>query len=247
MNATNTQMNRLTDHIGGWTDGLEQDRRSRPLFFERLAAMVSVPADRDALGDVERALIGVAVVGNVANTNWTRLDAHVRRALRAGATPDQVRDVLQMVSIMSIHAMTSGLPALMKVLRERGLAPTADLDAHRQRLKDEFERRRGYWHDSWNDVLTLAPEMFEAYTAFSAAATDEGALDEKLRELIYIAIDCIPTHMYAPGVEIHARRALDAGATPEQIVTAIEIAALVGADPYIQAAQSSSLFEGQSV
>lgn len=241
MNLTNDQMNHLADHIGGWTDDLTAQRGARPLFFERLAAMVSVPADRDVLSAVERALIGVAVVGNVANTNWTRLDAHVRQAMHAGATSDQVRDVLQLVSIMSIHAMTSGLPALMRVLRQRGLAPDANLDAHRQGLKAEFERRRGYWHDSWNDVLTLDPEMFEAYTAFSAAAADEGTLDAKLRELIYIAIDCVPTHMYAPGVEIHARKALDAGATPEQIVTAIEIAALVGADPYIEATRRSSL------
>jgi alkylhydroperoxidase/carboxymuconolactone decarboxylase family protein YurZ len=52
--------------------------------------------------------------------------------------------------------------------------------------------------------------------------------------------------MYAPGVEIHARKALDAGATPQQIVTAIEIAALVGADPYIEAARNSALLEDQS-
>jgi len=227
----------LEQHLGGWTRDLESERKERPLFFERLAAMVAVPAERGSLTPVDRALIGVALTANVANTTWSRFEAHRNLALDAGATRTQIRDVLQLVSIMSIHALTTSVPALMRVLEERGIAPARDLDERRQRLKEDFERRRGYWHETWDDVLTLDPEMFSAYTAFSTSAADEGSLDMRLRELIYIAIDSVPTHLYVPGVEIHARNALDAGATAEQILEAIEIAALLGADPYVTAVQ----------
>ncbi|MGV9797123.1 carboxymuconolactone decarboxylase family protein [Mycobacterium sp. NPDC003449] len=234
----------LAGHIGGWSEQLACDRSDRPLFFQRLAAMVAVPAERGALSAAERALIGVGVVGNVANTNWARLDAYARLALQVGAGQDQVRDVLQLVSIMSIHAMTAGVPALVRVMSERGIAPPRELDDRRRRLKAEFEQRRGYWHETWDDVLVLDPDMFEAYTAFSTSAVEEGSLDTRLRELIYIAIDCVPTHLYVPGVEIHSRKALDAGATPEQILTAIEIASLLGADPYIEAAVDRPFLAG---
>ncbi|MDV3125792.1 carboxymuconolactone decarboxylase family protein [Mycobacterium sp. 21AC1] len=240
MTETNTRHeDLLAGHVGGWTAELEDERSARPLFFERFAAMVAVPAERGALSPAERALIGVGVLGNVANTNWPRLDAHAQLALRVGASWDQVRDVLQLVSIMSIHAMTAGVPALVRVLEERGIAPVRELDERRRELKEDFMRRRGYWHQTWDDVLMMDPDMFEAYTAFSTAAADEGSLDTRLRELIYIAIDCVPTHLYVPGVEIHSRKALDAGATPEQILTAIEIAALLGADPYLEAVKGA--------
>lgn len=234
-------MKQLESHVGGWTSDLESEREQRPLFFDRFAAMVAVPAERRSLSPVDRALIGVALVGNVANTKWSRFEAQQTVALDAGATREQIRDVLQLVSIMSIHAMTTSVPALMRVLVERGLAPGRSLDDRQRSLKEDFERRRGYWHETWDDVLVLDPEMFAAYTEFSTSAAEEGSLGTRLRELIYIAIDSVPTHLYVPGVEIHARNALDAGATADQILEVIEIAALLGADPYITAVQESRL------
>ena len=74
-----------------------------------------------------------------------------------------------------------------------------------------------------------------------ARPAEEGSLGVRMRELIYVAIDSVPTHLYVPGVEIHARNALDAGASAEQILTAIEIAALLGADPYFNAVEAGRL------
>ncbi|EID76198.1 MULTISPECIES: carboxymuconolactone decarboxylase family protein [Rhodococcus] len=52
--------------------------------------------------------------------------------------------------------------------------------------------------------------------------------------MIYIAISCLVTHLYVPGVQIHTRAALDAGASVEEILSAIEIATFTGADPYFE-------------
>ncbi|MFD8364935.1 carboxymuconolactone decarboxylase family protein [Streptomyces hygroscopicus] len=227
----------LGSYLGTWNDAVAAEHEDSPEFFRRFAAMADVPRRRAALSPVDQALIGVAVVANTANTNWPRFDAYVRTALERGATRGQVRDVLQLVSIMSIHAMTVGVPALRRVLEERGHAVGHEPDERRARLRAEFERRRGYWHETWDDMLALDPEMFEAYTHFSTVVAEHGSLDTRLRELIYIAIDCVVTHLYVPGVEIHARNALDAGATPDQILGAMEIAVLTGADPYFEAIQ----------
>lgn len=35
-------------------------------------------------------------------------------------------------------------------------------------MKQDFEKNRGYWHDTWDQVLDLDPDFFEAYTQFSA-------------------------------------------------------------------------------
>jgi hypothetical protein len=36
-----------------------------------------------------------------------------------------------------------------------------------ERLKEEFTRKRGYWHTFWEDFLRLDPEFFAAYLEFS--------------------------------------------------------------------------------
>ena len=231
---TQPETDDLENHLGPLSAAMRAERDDAPEFFERFGRMTSVPAQKGALNEIDRALIGLAVVGNAAGTNWPRLESYARTALAAGATREQVRDVLRLVSIMSIHSMTVGVPALVGVLRERGV-PTPGDDARRQHLRAQFLRIRGYWHDTWDDMLAMDPDMFEAYTAFSTVVAEHGSLDERLRELIYVAIDSIVTHLYVPGIEIHSRRALDAGATPEQLLTAMEIAALTGANPYFEA------------
>lgn len=40
-------------------------------------------------------------------------------------------------------------------------------DPKREALKEEFTRKRGYWHTFWEDFLRLDPEFFEAYLGFS--------------------------------------------------------------------------------
>lgn len=234
----------MSDHLGGWNETLDAEYRETPEFFDRFGAMVDVPRIREALTPIEHALIGVAVVGNAANTNWPRLRAYVDAALRAGADRGQIRDVLQLVSIMSIHALSIGAPAVAKVLSERGHGTSAELTDRQRRLRSDFESLRGYWHSSWDDVLALDPDMFEAYMKFSVVGSQFGSLPEKLRELIYIAIDCVVTHLYVPGVEIHTRAALDAGASVEEVLSAIEIATFTGADPYFEAmSRIPELFE----
>lgn len=48
--------------------------------------------DRDALVPAERSLVTVAILA--ATGRWEEFDLHFRGALRNGATPDQLRDVL---------------------------------------------------------------------------------------------------------------------------------------------------------
>ncbi|MBA8961571.1 alkylhydroperoxidase/carboxymuconolactone decarboxylase family protein YurZ [Rhodococcus percolatus] len=225
----------LSGHLGEWNDTLDAEYHDSPEVFDRFGAMVDVPRSRGALTPIEQALIGVAVVGNAASTNWPRLRAYVRAALDLGASRAEVRDVLQLVSIMSIHALSIGAPAVAEVLSEWGIRPPSGLSDRQRNLRADFEQKRGYWHKSWADVLALDPDMFEAYMNFSIVGAQFGSLPVKLRELIYIAISCVVTHLYVPGVQIHTRAALDAGASVEEILSAIAIATFTGADPYFEA------------
>lgn len=56
----------------------------------------------------------------------------------------------------------------------------------------------------------------------------KGVLDPKTYELIAIAVDASCTHMYAPGTRRHIAKALDVGATPEEIMAVLQCVAVLG-------------------
>ena len=92
-------------------------------------------------------------------------------------------------------------------------------------------RRRqatGNWNPDWEPFAKLDPGWTDKVIAVAIAPAVAGVLDKKTIELIGIALDASPTHMYAPGVRRHIRRALKAGATKDEITAVLQIATLQG-------------------
>ncbi|KAI1504559.1 AhpD-like protein [Biscogniauxia marginata] len=115
---------------------------------------------------------------------------------------------------------------------------TRPYDERQEALKREFTEKRGYWHGFWEDFLRLDPEFFEAYLEFSSLpwtkdvdgkgeGVGRGALEPKMKELVYCAFDAAATHLYVPGLKLHMRNALGYGATPQEILEVLEIATLL--------------------
>jgi AhpD family alkylhydroperoxidase len=69
----------------------------------------------------------------------------------------------------------------------------------------------------------LAPEITEAFRAFSRQVFAEGALDEKTKQLIAVAVAHVTQCPYC--IKGHTRTAIRKGATPEEIMEAIWVAA----------------------
>lgn len=69
---------------------------------------------------------------------------------------------------------------------------------------------------------------FEAYLDASAYPWERGVLDDKTKELIYVAIDSSPTHLFETGLRLHVENALEVGATQEEIVETLQIAGSMG-------------------
>jgi alkylhydroperoxidase/carboxymuconolactone decarboxylase family protein YurZ len=56
----------------------------------------------------------------------------------------------------------------------------------------------------------------------------KGVLDPKMYEFLAIAVDASCTHLYSPGVRRHIGKALDLGATPEEIMAVLQAVAVLG-------------------
>lgn len=102
------------------------------------------------------------------------------------------------------------------------------LTARQQALMKKFRKERGYWAPLWDRLLRWDPDFFENYTKFSGHVFHNGPLPRKVKELILIAVDCTTTHLYEPGLRVHIRNALKAGATREELLEVMELASFVG-------------------
>ena len=156
---------------------------------------------------------------------------HIRNALRCGATADEIVEVLQLVSVLGIHAISIGFPAIQDAAVQTGHAeelPSAEMDERQQDLKERFTQTRGYWNPFWEQALRLDPALFEAYFTFSSVPWNRGELEPKVKEFVYVAIDASTTHMFDEGTRGHMANAFKHGATVEELLETLELCVPIG-------------------
>lgn len=219
---------KFTAARGSWGEPWETVLKIDPDFVDAYLEMYLVPWKQGHLSPKFKELCYISINAAATHMNVSGILPHVRAALDFGATPAEIMEVLELASTLGIHAMNIGVPLLVEVLEERGRTGPAPLNDEQERLKAEFTRVRGYWHDFWNEMLELDPEMFAAYTEFSTVPWRTGTLTPAEKELIYISYDIAATHLYVPGTKLHIRNALNHGATVEQILEVMEISSIIG-------------------
>ncbi|MCA3256318.1 MAG: carboxymuconolactone decarboxylase family protein [Alphaproteobacteria bacterium] len=89
-------------------------------------------------------------------------------------------------------------------------------------------KAQGSWNAAWDEAEALDPEWMESFLAMGTTPWRRGVLDPKTLEFLAIAVDASCTHLYAPGVRRHIAKALDLGATPEEIMAVLEAVAVLG-------------------
>ena len=90
-------------------------------------------------------------------------------------------------------------------------------------------RAIGQWNTAWHPLQELSPAWTDQFFAFGASVYKSGLFTPRFLELIpSIAFDASITHMYAPGTRRHIQGALKAGATPEEIMTVLQLCVSIG-------------------
>lgn len=208
-----------------WQSILELDEE----FLLAYLGFSAVPFRKRHLDAKTREFMFIAVDAAATHMYAQGVRQHIKAALAEGATRAEIMEVLECTATLGIHAMNVGVPVLTEVLAERGIrTEPAALTEDQERIKDEFTRNRGYWNATWDEMLELDPELFEAYTAFSSHPWTHGSLDPKVREFIYMAFDTSATHLYKVGLKLHIENALGYGATVGEILEVMEIASVIG-------------------
>lgn len=89
-------------------------------------------------------------------------------------------------------------------------------------------RATGNFNPAWKEMAELDPVWLEKFLDMGIKPMASGVLDPKTLEFLAIAVDASCTHLYAPGVRRHIRRALELGATREEILAVLQCVAVLG-------------------
>jgi alkylhydroperoxidase/carboxymuconolactone decarboxylase family protein YurZ len=214
---------------GTWSDLWQGILELDAEFLDTYREFSMVPWRKNHLDAKTKELVYIALDANATHMYLPGVRQHIKAALKLGATAHEIMEVLELSATLGIHAMNIGVPILVEVLVEKGLRTgPAPLTENQERIKADFEKARGYWNPFWDDMLELDPELFEAYTNFSAVPWRAGVLDAKVKELIYITFDTAATHLYVKGLKAHIENAVGYGATAQEILEVMEIASTLG-------------------
>ena len=82
--------------------------------------------------------------------------------------------------------------------------------------------------DALQALREADPEFFARFTELAEVPRRSTVLDPKVKELVCLAVDAAATHMYAPGIREHARRAIDLGATRKELLEVLQLTSTLG-------------------
>lgn len=211
-----------------------------PHYFAAYVKLRSVPTMKQHLPRKVQELILLAIDASCTHLFEAGVRAHLGAALKAGASKSEIMEVLELTSVLGLHALNIGMPLLVDVLEERGQghqlrsANGSNLSEYQQQLRTSLQQRKdgdgGFWAATGDALFALCPAYLEAGAEFTSLphSADHGKLDPMTKELIYVAIDCATSYIRQAALKTHIRNALNCGATAEQVTTVFELAGLMG-------------------
>jgi alkylhydroperoxidase/carboxymuconolactone decarboxylase family protein YurZ len=212
---------------GPWgSPALAKLREWDPIWVDQCLKMSDNPWTSGILPRKDIELISIAVNAACTNLSADGTRRHIRGALEAGATREEILMILKMASLLSIHTCSLGAPILLEEAKAAGLKPTPK-EPVATPVCDKM-KAASQWNMAWDAFFEIDPAWTEAIIAASIPVYASGVLSPKLAELLSIAVDASITHMYAPGARRHIQAALKLGATMEEIMEVLKVCVAQG-------------------
>lgn len=107
---------------GYWSDELwDAVLRMDPDFFEAYLNFSAAPWRKGVLPPKIKELIYIAVDASTTHLYEPGTKRHIANALKHGATPEEIMEVLELVSALGIHSLVMGVPALVEEMKKAGI------------------------------------------------------------------------------------------------------------------------------
>lgn len=104
---------------GYWPEGADAMFRYAPRFIDAYLRYAEIPYRDGPLPRKVKEFVRIAVCATPAGPQPENLRRHIGLALRHGATPEEIADVLQLSSAVAIHTCTATIPALIEAAERK--------------------------------------------------------------------------------------------------------------------------------
>jgi alkylhydroperoxidase/carboxymuconolactone decarboxylase family protein YurZ len=101
---------------GNWNPDWEPFAKLDPAWTEKAIGLAIAPAVAGALDKKTIELIGIALDASCTHLYAPGVRRHIQRALKAGATRQEITAVLQLACMQGLHSMCVGAPILLSEL-----------------------------------------------------------------------------------------------------------------------------------
>jgi alkylhydroperoxidase/carboxymuconolactone decarboxylase family protein YurZ len=213
--------------IGPWDNSaLAMLREWDPVWVDQCLEMSREPWTSGVLPLKDVELISIAVSAACTNLDASGTRRHIRGALEAGASREEILMILKIASLLSLHTCSLGAPILLEEAKATGVK-----QGHAAKSATPVcakMKSAGQWNTAWDAFFEIDAAWTEAIIAASLPVYTSGILSPKLAELLSIAVDASITHMYAPGTRRHIQTALKLGVTIEEIMEVLKICVSLG-------------------
>jgi alkylhydroperoxidase/carboxymuconolactone decarboxylase family protein YurZ len=82
--------------------------------------------------------------------------------------------------------------------------------------------------DAWQALREADPEFYDAFTELAAVPQRSSVLEPKVKELVCVAVNAAATHLFESAIRAHIRRALELGATKEELLEVLQLTSTLG-------------------
>ena len=203
------------------TKAIETVRKWDPAKAEAYLKVNTNPWTNGVLDIKTIELICVGLNAACTNLQAEPTRRHIRAALQAGATRNEILLVIEGAAFMAIHTCSLGAPMLLEEGKLAGKTRTVKKVAT---PSADMMKAKGLWNAAWDPFFDLDPLWTDQFFAAVGGIYDGKTLQPKFVELLSIALDASITHMYAPGTRRHIKAALAIGATMEEIMETLKVA-----------------------
>src|SRR5690349_24201243 len=177
----------MPTEAGPWDKALDPLRTWDASWLAISATMTSNPWVGDILPRKFIELVGVALNAACTNLSPEGTRRHIRAALAAGATREEILMVLKMASVLAIHSCSLGAPILLEESKAAGIETTPSTPEPPATPACDRMRASGQWNDAWDPFFQLDPLWTDAFMAAGMDIYSSGLLPPKLVELLSIA------------------------------------------------------------
>lgn len=214
---------------GYWTPWTEGMLRFSPEFLDLYARYGGHAAAHGPLSPLMCELIYVALDASSTHLFESGLALHMRLALKHGATPAQVMEVLAMATAQGLGGTCVGVEILAEEMQAAGCIMPENPDSAEQRaLRDRWTTRFGIWPSHCETLLRLDPAYLELMLALEAYSDPTDQLEEADRTLIRLALDACFTGLNPPAMRTGIRRAIALGIGWQEILQVLQMTAHLG-------------------